>query len=158
MEWLLTQDLLLGFRNSMNPLKFYARFYVFVLSPDFQKIPWPKGRYFSQRCDFTSTIDTVFKYQKLKPYWIFKGLMRKTSNLDSINDLSGETERPFALNTSFPLVYQGAQNSFHQHSPVGISFDNIQKLLETSFLLSRTREMLHNMQKHSLKNIYMIKR
>ena len=115
----------------MNPLKLYAQFCVFVLSPDFQKTPWPKGRHFSQRCDFTSTIDTVFKYKKLKPYWIFKGLMRRTSNLDWINSLSGETERPFALNTSFPLVYQGAQNSFHQHSPVGISFDDIQKLLET---------------------------
>ena len=92
---------------------------------------WKQGRHFSQRCDFTSTIDTVFKYKKLKPYWIFKGLMRRTSNLDWINGLNGESEWPFALNISFPLVYQDAQNSFHQHSPVGISFDDIQKLLET---------------------------
>lgn len=115
----------------MKPLKLYAQFCVFVLSPDFQKTPWPKGRHFSQRCGFTSTIDTVLKYKKLKLYWIFKGLMRRTSNLDWINGLSGETEWPFALNTSFPLVYQDAQNSFHQHSPVWISFDDVQKLLET---------------------------
>lgn len=72
----------MGFKGSMNPLKLYTLFCVYVISPDFQRTPQPQSRHSSKnKCGFTSIIVTVYKCKELKPYWICKA-MRKTINMD----------------------------------------------------------------------------